>query len=93
MLPNEIELSTTNTPYEHVSPYQNFTVLEFLCFQYARFKVAVMEQANGCPERYQSQIQIMLIHLRLRTLCYASYATCMIVTLFVIEWTELSILF
>ena len=63
MLPNEIELRTTNTPCEHVSPYQNFTVLDFLCYQHARFKVAVMEQANGCPKRYQSQSQIMFVHL------------------------------
>jgi len=52
MLPKEIELRTTNAPYEHVSQYQNFTVLDFLCYQYARFKVAVMEQANDCPKRY-----------------------------------------
>jgi hypothetical protein len=40
MLPKEIELRVTNTPYEHVSTYQNFMVLDFLCYQYARFKVA-----------------------------------------------------
>lgn len=67
MLPNEIELRTTKAPYEHVSSYQIFTVLDFLCYQYARFKVAVMEQANGCRNRYQIQSQIMLIYLGLRT--------------------------
>ena len=59
MLPNEIELRNTNTSYEHVSPYQNFADLDLLYYQYARFKVAVMEQANGCPKRYQSQSQII----------------------------------
>jgi len=36
------------------------SVLDFLCYQHARFKVAVMEQVNGCPKRYQSQSQRML---------------------------------
>jgi hypothetical protein len=82
------ELRTTNTPYEHVSTYQNITVLDFLSYQYARFKVAVMEQVNGYPKLNQRQGQIVLIHLGLRTLCYARYATYMMVSLFVIEWNE-----